>query len=191
MVLEDLMPVSRDAEKLALAKQVQSQIDSMSYIPHILNPKAKDTMYRYLRNALEIKNDLRDGKKYSNCLEGAIYAAYRMWTEEGIQPRLLVIYNDLDLKESAHAVCIFECGGKFYSVGQSRHPELKGKLKPYDSVEELADVYKQELTLKGYHPVGHTIRNLDVSKKEIGQKDTECWLTGNAENLVTEILEAS
>jgi hypothetical protein len=186
MVLEDLMPEPRDAEIMSLAEKVQSEIDSMSYKPHI-SPDGK----RHLRNVSEIKEDIRKGKMFSNCLEGATYAAYRMWTEEGIQPRLLVIYNDLDLKESAHAVCIIERDGKFYSIGQSRHPELKGKFEPYDSVEELADVYKQELTLKGYHPVGHTILNLDVSEKEIGQKDEESWLIGNAENLVRRVLEAS
>jgi hypothetical protein len=186
MTIEDLMPESRDVEKISLARQVQSQIDSMSYKPHI-GPNEK----RHLRNVSEIKKDLRNGKTYLNCFEGATYAAYRMWTEEGVRPRLLVIYNDLDLKESAHAVCIFECHGKFYSIGQSRHPELKGKLKPYNSAEELAKVYEHELKSKGYHPVRHTIFNLDVSEKEIGQKDEECWLTGNAENLVRKVLEAS
>jgi len=186
MVLEDLMPESRDVEKISLARQVQSQIDSMSYKPHI-SPDGK----RHLRNVLEIKKDLRNGETYSNCFEGAMYAAYRMWAEEGIRPRVLVIYNDMKRKESAHAVCIFECGGKFYSIGQSRHPELKGKLEPYNSIEELTDVYKHELKSKGYHPSKHCIFNLDVSKKEIGQKDAECWLTGDAENLVRRVLEAS
>ncbi len=186
MVLEDLMPASRDAKKINLAKQVQSQIDGMSYEPHI-GPNEK----RHLRNVSEIKKDLRNGKTYLNCFEGATYAAYRMWAEEGIKPRLLVVYNDLERKESAHAVCIFECNGKFYSIGQSRHPELKGKLEPYNSVEELANVYKHELKSKGYHPNKHCIFHLDVSKKEIGQKDAECWLTGNAENLVRRVLEAS
>ena len=186
MNLEDLMPESRDVEIIALAKQVQSEIDNMPYVPHI----GQDGK-RHLRNVLEIKEDLRNGEKFSNCFEGAIYAAYRMWTEEGIRPRLLVIYNDKEQKESGHAVCVFECNGKFYSIGQSKHPELKGKLKPYDSVEELAEAYKKELKSRGYHPVRHDIFNLDVSEKEIGQKYENCWLTGNTENLVTDILEAS
>ena len=183
MGLDDLIPSMEEHNTavLSAAQKVQAEIDEMNYIPHIgLDGK------RNLRPAASVHD-------YSNCFEGALYASYRMWAETGIQPRLLVIYNDKDRKESGHAVCFFEVDGKFYSIGQSKHSELKGRLMPHNSLTELANSYKIELAKKGYHPVGYKVFALDVNKREIGLEDPNYWINGEngANHLIEQVLEGS
>lgn len=92
-----------------------------------------------------------------HCFEGAILAAALFWYH-GLPPLLVLLEAPQDFD---HNLIVYTRDGKFGSVSQSRHAELRGKAAVYDSLRDLVLAYypdyysdwthdPQDLTLRGF-----------------------------------------
>jgi len=96
-------------------------------------------------------------RRTAHCFEGATFAAALMWYH-GWQPLLVLMEAPRDFD---HNLIIYTREGRYGSVAQSRHQELRGKAPVYPGLRELVlsyhpDYYSDwthdptDLTLRGF-----------------------------------------
>jgi len=146
------------AFQAALRPQEQRVVESLRSPDDIQAFLAEGVSYNYEPDGETAYGPLEVlRRRTAHCFEGAIFAAALMWYR-GWDPLLVLLEAPQDYD---HNLIIYAREGRFGSVAQSRHPELRGKAPTFAGLRELAlsyypDYYSDwthdpnDLTLRGF-----------------------------------------
>jgi hypothetical protein len=123
-------------------------------------------------------------QRRAHCFEGAVFAAALLWFH-GWEPLVVLLEAPQDFD---HNLVVYRRDGKWGSVSQSRHEELRGKPAQFQSLRELVlsyypDYYsdwthdRNDLTLRGFSP--------PIDLRAFGSG----WITGGGWHLYFHLLD--
>jgi len=115
------LPNLSEKNIIKLANKIQKFLDSCQY-------NHRD----YARSAARVEKD-----KIAHCLEGALYAAWKL-SLKGIKPYLL---DFRAIADDDHVVCLYRVGTYWGSIGKSSTSLLSGRPAIFSSIQALVNSY--------------------------------------------------